>query len=142
MLIPQVTALAVALSVFSTPLAAQSTSCELSDSASVALRGYARDIVGTTDDPEYVPLRSGVGLVVTDSNTVTITTDPSICAKVVEAMNAGLRTPNRQRRVAVVKLGTGKNAPFMALEPALPYRPRGVWVLDKRFAVLGVLSSF
>ncbi len=142
MKIARLTALGIALSVFSSPLVAQTSGCVPSDSMAVALRGFARDIVGTTDDPEYVPLRSSVGLVVTDSSTVAITTDATICTKVVNAINAARGTPNQIRHVHVVKLGTGKNVPFMAMEPESTARPRGVWVFDRRFAFLGVLATF
>ena len=82
---------------------AQSACRAASDTAAV-LKSYLSDLV-TTADSSRASLRAKFGLPAIDSTRIIAVTDPRICRKLVDAMNATFRTLGLARQIYVFRVG-------------------------------------
>lgn len=113
---------------------AQTTSgCRPSDDDALVLRSYLRELV-TATAPDRVALRTDIGLTAMDSTRVTLVTNDRVCAKVADAINAGLQTPNVARQLYVFDVGKS----FAAQDPDHP--SGGYWptmIVSARHKLIG-----
>jgi hypothetical protein len=80
-----------------------STCASTSDQYALQLRSYIRELVASTDTA-HVSLRNSLGLKATDSTTVALVADNTVCAKVATGINTAQKVSGVIRRLYVGNL--------------------------------------
>ena len=113
------------------------TSCLPNSTAGLALRGYVRELVSTTDT-QRIRLRNHLGLSKLDSTKVVLVSSASICTSVAGGINGALQTPGLIRQLYVVQAGRV----FAAQDPGHPAAEH--WptvVVDARYRFINAVMA-